>query len=298
MPYSQYKNDNKSSQGFTLIELLVTIAVLGILAGGILIALNITGITGKASLTKTKQFAAQLERGLTISQVGKWSFEEQTGTIAKDTSGYGNNGILSDSTNMWQNIDQCELGLGGCLKFDPAGGGTNDYVNVGDPLNGSLDFGIGDFTLSAWFKLNSLPSAWTAIVHKGSAGAVGYAMDINTTNKLVASIQATGGTNQHSPETTNVLVVGRWYHGVIVFDRDVDIKIYLDGSLNNSGGYAFGNTNSIDTTNALFIGAAHTTGWFFPGFIDEVQIYKEALTLSQIQHFYAQGVIRRAMAFR
>jgi len=44
--------------GFTLIELLVVVAVLGILAGGILIALNIGGTIDKASLTKSLSFMA------------------------------------------------------------------------------------------------------------------------------------------------------------------------------------------------------------------------------------------------
>ena len=104
--------NNRAYRGFTLIELLVVVAVLGILAGGILIALNITGTIGKASLTKAKKFAASLERGLTISQVGKWSFEGN----ADDTSGYGHNGVLQGGVLPTSACN--DLGIGQCLPLD------------------------------------------------------------------------------------------------------------------------------------------------------------------------------------
>jgi len=68
---------NRTSRlGFTLIELLVTVALLGLLAGGILMVLDIGGILTKAKLTQAKKFSASIEKSLALSQVGKWSFEE------------------------------------------------------------------------------------------------------------------------------------------------------------------------------------------------------------------------------
>jgi len=55
------------SKGFTLIELLVTVALLGILAGGILMVLDIGGILTKAKLTQTKKFSASIENSLSLS---------------------------------------------------------------------------------------------------------------------------------------------------------------------------------------------------------------------------------------
>jgi len=89
---------------------------------------------------------------------------------------------------------------------------------------------------------------------------------------------------------------GRWHHVVAVRDS-TSLNLYYDGVLGNSTVH-----NNIDITSTfdlkLGADAALRPGLFYNGIIDELQIYKEALTLSQIQHLYAQGLIRRAVAFR
>ena len=69
-------NHSKARKGFTLIELLIVIAVVGVLAVGVLTAINVTSQIGKANLSKAKTFSASVENSLAINQVGKWSFEE------------------------------------------------------------------------------------------------------------------------------------------------------------------------------------------------------------------------------
>ena len=78
-------NNGKASQGFTLIELLIVIAVLGILATGILTVINTTSQVKKATLVKAKKLSASIENSLSLSQVGKWSFEEPA-NLTKDNS--------------------------------------------------------------------------------------------------------------------------------------------------------------------------------------------------------------------
>jgi len=148
-------NNIEYSKGFTLVELLVVVAVLGILAGGILIALNIGGVLGKANLTKAKKFAASLENGLAVSQVGKWSFEE-TSSPSKDTSGYNNNGTWGGPVTT-RTPEECNLGFGRCVDL----GEANSYIRVTDPVS----LRVQTHTLAFWIKFKNVPpGSWIPIL--------------------------------------------------------------------------------------------------------------------------------------
>ena len=187
-----------------------------------------------------------------------------------DISGYGNNGTFS-SNPVW-----VAGKYGSALQFD----GIDDYVDCGDPANGSLDFGTGDFTLEAWFYLPSLPGDWKAIINKGGNGLVGYNLQISSGNALNANI--TVGTNQNVASA--VLTAGKWYHGVGVFDRDDKIYVYLNGTQVNAADYSAGNTGSVSNALTLKIGRYSPSAiWHFNGAIDDVKIYNRALSPQEVK---------------
>ena len=263
-----------SHRGFTLIELLIVIAVLGILSVGVLIALNVTGNLNKASLAKVKTFSASIENDLSINQVGKWSFEEGGGTIAKDTSGYGNDGTLT-GVFVWQNADQCSLGFGGCIKFD----GTNGKMSAGAlgiPQNGTA-------TLAGWFYF--MNSAKNRGIHMTLYENFLYQESVNDNLKICC-------TNDYFP-VASLLTLNKWHHIVFTYSGNTtSAKLYLDTKL-----FTATVQPGIDDI-PVFPGtiSSSTPNEAFEGLIDEVAIYKEALTLSQIQQLYAQGLPRHQLA--
>ena len=264
-----------TTKGFTLIELLVVIAVLGILAGGILIALNIGGTLDKATLVKAKKFAASLENGLAVNQVGKWSFEEVTGGITSDTSGYANNGTVNGATPL-----ACGLGFGGCLDFD----GT-DEVQISD----NAIFDVGKVTLALWVYPRNTGVTQVLIIrddNDSAGGCANYSMRFLTTGK----ISYTDCLDR--AQSSTVLQNNRWYHAVVTFDG-TNSRVYINGILESTdGGLVIPNV-----TSHISIG-----GWLgiqeFDGLIDEVQIYNQALTLSQIHQLYASGLVRKELSLR
>jgi prepilin-type N-terminal cleavage/methylation domain len=56
--------------------------------------------------------------------VGRWGFDEGTGTVTYDESGNGNNGTLINGPT-WQSTSSCKVGY--CLGFN----GSSTYVNMG-----------------------------------------------------------------------------------------------------------------------------------------------------------------------
>jgi hypothetical protein len=85
--------------------------------------------------------------------VGHWTFDGAALALgrAPDSSGNGNEGKLTNGPVRAAG----KIGQG--LAFD----GVNDYVNITDPANGSLDFDVNaNFTISAWIYMTSAPATY------------------------------------------------------------------------------------------------------------------------------------------
>ena len=276
-------SNNKS---FTLIELLIAIALLGILATGTIMALNIGGLIGKGHIAKAKRFDESIQSGLLSNQVGKWSFDDQSNPgINTSLSGYGNDGTVNGAT--WQTKDQCGLGLGGCLSFD----GVDDYVEISN--SDSLNIG-GNVTLSLWLYANSFNNNLADIYARYNGMNSGIVLEKNDGANSVSFYIGDGIDTIGA--STSTLSTNRWYHIVATYGG-TNIKIYVDSVLQDT---------QAQSPPATYIGIARI-GWhstvpenrrFWDGLIDEVAIYDKALTASQIQHLYAQGLIRRSIALR
>ena len=114
------------------------------------------------------------------------------------------------------------------MRFD----GGDDRVNMGDPADGSLDFGTGDFTAEAWVRATG--NNERAVFSKKPTG----------TNVPYWQATVTDDGSQTGRIRVNVFdgVVARqaygpavrvddaiWHHVVVAFDRDAGITVYVDG---------------------------------------------------------------------
>ena len=291
-------NNRKSHRGFTLIELLIVIAILGILAVAVVTALNIVGNLNKGTLARAKTFNASIENALSINQVGKWSFEEQNGDTAKDTSGYGNNGDLGGTSNAcpgaaacptWKTAIDCGLGYGGCLKFD----GSNDYISMPSILIRNTDL-----TITAWvFRSGSTQGS----IFYVDDGTPGFAFRVMAAGAINAGIRDGVG-NFMEAETTTSISLNQWNHIALVVNKGAkSISIFINGV--KSATVTNTNINFSQIPDYIVALGAKTvfnvpTSPYFNGIMDEVAIYKQALGAYQIQQLYAQGLVRHVLAIR
>ncbi|MEW6096815.1 MAG: DUF2341 domain-containing protein [bacterium] len=212
---------------------------------------------------------------------GAWNLDEGSGTTANDTSGNGNNGTLlpAGTGPTWTTGK-----FGNALSFD----GTDDYVEFSD--NSATDFGATDsFTFLLWVKTNQTPS-WEArfITFRvgGSQPLIDIGVNSNGTFGLQRARSSSGSGDEVGLSTTNSYNNGQWHHFAVVRDVPADkFRLYVDANLDGE---------KIDSTTGHFDTVTKRLGFYYDGqyyngLIDEVQIYKSALTAAEISDLYGTG---------
>ncbi len=201
-------------------------------------------------------------------------FDEDSGTIAYDSSEYGNDGTLLPvgSEPQWVNGK-----FGKALEFD----GIDDFVNV---LNSeSLEL-TNQFTVSAWFKsardLINPPegSGYYGGVGKKSGGSVDYGIFwCGGTDGWKVEFYDTGGGRHHMNITGGFPVyANNWYHVVGTYNG-THLKIYVDGverNVQNEGAF------TIRTSGEPFEVGHYKTAPkpYWNGTIDSVRVCNGPLT--------------------
>ena len=193
-------------------------------------------------------------------------------------------------TDLWGNNDGEIEGnprivpgkVGEALEFN----GIDQAVNVGDPADGSLDFGAKtDFTLEAWAMPEDTGSSMR-IIDKKDGSDVGYMLEHNIKDGF--QNYANDGQGGISRVLEGGTHFNQWVHVVGVFERKGHVELFLDGeSVRRTPSDSPGREN-INTNSPFYIGR-RPTGERWKGLIDEVRVYNRALTKAEVkQNFGAQ----------
>lgn len=255
----QFPKSNK--KGFTLIELLVVVAIFGLLTSIVLVAIK--GVKEKSIMARALNFNAQIYHYLGAYSAGIWDFNEGSGGIATDTSGNGNDGTINGAS--W--TTDTPSGTGYALSFD----GDGDYVDIPDYLF------TEDTTVSLWVKRaeegetrEHLFGHDTFFIHSDTyirARPHGWLNWIGISTNL----------------STN------WNHIVFVAENMTTIRLYVNGIDEGA------RSDPLDINETLmYIGAP---GIYSPNnTIDEVRIYEQVLSSTQIKKLYAEGLAKKEIA--
>jgi len=276
-------------KAFTLIELLVVIAIIGVIASIVLV--NLSGTREKATIARGLQFSQSLNNSLGAYAVGIWTFDLIQGNTVSDVSGNGNTGTLKP---ICPNCPQSKEGiLRNSLQFD----GIDDHVQVIDTA--ALKFKGGKLTVTAWFKALNTTSYNGYIVSKPWNGSGQYNYNImwdNANSRIRWRIEGVGSLALYS----STLLRETWHYVVGVVNEEKS-ELYIDGNLVKSQNHGINDWTPVygDSNRALSIGNVYPNQpnqppnyYLFNGFIDDVCIYNEALTISQIQKHYVEGLER------
>lgn len=226
------------------------------------------------------------QQDITSGLIGHWSFDENSGNIAADSSSSGFDAIFEGDPSWVPGIK------GSALEFDGDDGLiTPEFYGIG---------GNNPRTVLCW--INSTATNTHGIISWGLSTGNGqkqhFRINDNAGNGTVGAIRTEIQGTFHIAET--IVNDGEWHMIASVLPEGgqfvVDYIHYVDGLIEGiSGTNANGSTLPIDTlidpatTEQEFrIGMSLQGGSprYFPGIIDEVRVYNRGLSPAEIQSVF------------
>ena len=172
--------------------------------------------------------------------------------------------------------------------------GSSQYWSITDGDQTGLDI-TGDITIECWIKLESIGADVKVIASKWSGNTdtnISYDIEYHESLDKITfnfSPNGTGASQENLYSDVVNFTTGVWYHIAVTFDASTSTAIfYIDGSSVNSD---TGSATSIYNGTAPFVvGARLNNGSsvikFFDGLIDEVRVWNDIRTTSEISDNY------------
>jgi len=204
---------------------------------------------------------------------GYWRLGEATGLTAATQIGASNGTYLGGTA----------LGETGAITGDSDTAvrldGVNDVVRV---PNATALSSSSALTLEAWVRPTALPSGTATLVRKD----LQYLVRITGQGGVIFRIWKSGSERELAT-AGGLLAAGAWSHVVTTYDG-ATMRIYVNGRARASLSLAA----PVDvSTRDLYMGASIDYDWL-PARVDEVAVYRSALSATRVQaHYDAAGVI-------
>ena len=234
--------------------------------------INDTDADGICNELETPTLPAYLP---TNGLVGWWPFNGN----ANDESGNGNNGTVNGATLTADRNGNSNR----AYSFD----GLDDFIRVGH--DNLLNTGIGDFSIS--LQLQKTGSSFVYLLGKRFYGlGNGYSLYLETDNTIHSELISNESNIDCSSSSS--LQENQWEHVVVVFNRNSNSTLYINGTLQNSCPILSQN-GDLSNLNDLFFGYFGMSGndcingcHFLNGKLDDIAIYNRALTQEEITAIY------------
>ncbi len=242
-------------------------------------ALSAAEIAALYTQNETKVNASQNSK-MTEGLVGLWSFDgpDVSGATVYDRSGNARNSTLTGSPAP-------AIGkVGQGMNFT----GSGQYTTA----SGFSEAGTSnrDYTFAAWVRPNSGETDGNIIHMSSRADALGWCLPpMAIVSGYARGYSWNGG--GVSVTGTSTISSGVWTHIVNTWDASGGLKIYVNGSLENTTSQA----TYIASGLSNYLWLAYSTGSCagdagdFDGSLDDVRVYSRSLTAAEVYRLYTLG---------
>ncbi len=226
--------------------------------------------TASQSLPFASFAGLRLEDPAESNLVGYWKLDEAQGTVIQDLSGNGNTGALSTTGMTWQTTVPSTVSFDdyAALSFS----GTNSYAQLGVNNLPAINAAI---TISAWVNFTNISGNQNMV----ALVAGGNYLQLGIRGGVYTAWPAGAGTTVTGPAATT----GSWHHVAYTYDGVSVDTIYVDGVA-----YTGAFTHQSGATTAAYLGTYQPpNSEVLAGALDDVRIYKVALTAGQVAQLAA-----------
>jgi hypothetical protein len=199
--------------------------------------------------------------------VAAYRLGEGLGTATADVSMNGNGGTLVNGA-AWTPAGK----YGSAVNLD----GVDDHVRAAD--SASLDL-AGTGTVEAWVKVDTL-SRWHSVVAKGDANSDpshDYAVELDNANRWRCILG--NGVSAIVVQSAATAAAGQFYHVACVWNG-ATVQLFVNGVLSVSAAQSL--TPAVNAS-PLYLGQFGGNADRLDGVVDEVRIYKRALSQAEVQ---------------
>ncbi len=219
--------------------------------------------------------------------VAWWRFEGQTRSTAFQVHDQME---LNDGLFNGTGEPALETGVVRCsMSFE----GNDDTFLV--PHNATLDFGTGNMSIEGWLWAAASASTGTILEKRFGPASPGYRLFL-LGGRLGLHLNA-GGANWEDfvPQVPcNSPADGRWHHFAVTLKRKdltagefASARMYLDGDLVGIDETPI--LGSLDSPAGLVVGRLSGGGGEFQGCLDELSLYRRALTQKEVWAIFRAG---------
>ena len=214
-----------------------------------------------------------------LGLLGHWAFDESTGVVAADSSGFGLDATLSTNPpTPTRDVPPVHFPDPYSLSFS----GTDQWVSIGNPplLNAG-----GRISIAAWIRPASMTGVHNVVAH-GWRNGPSYEVSLRMYSGSY-EIAYWNAVDHKASVQIPLSDVGNWVHLCGVFDGST-YSLYRNGALAASTSDSTTPPANMDTPWAIGARAPQPDGLerLMEGEIDDVRIYGRALSGAEVEALY------------
>lgn len=244
---------------------------------------DLSGTNGHKTLiiTDDTKATATFSSASSVGLQAFYSFEEGSGNTLTDLSGNGNAGVIKGAA--WTKGK-----VGGGLGFDDA----NDLVSI-------PSINCDGISVSAWFFKNTNDSThtraiisgrrWSTVPQNRQGFELRFSLNAPDTLQFIVVTEDQQGNKTSRIAQKNITnSLNNWYHVVGIYKQSTGIqKLFINGQLVKTQKHPAGNTIvPLTYYPDIWIGNSRADKGYFHGVIDDIRIYRRALSNQKVRELY------------